>query len=59
MKKSAKKLYAAPKLEVFGTVTDLTQTGFTQPGDDGNFNANKGFEGSVCNPANPFGGACQ
>lgn len=29
-----KKAYQSPKLESFGTVTELTQLGFTNPGDD-------------------------
>ena len=30
----SKKAYTAPKLEDFGRIADLTQTGLTNPGDD-------------------------
>jgi len=32
---SGKRLYVRPALKVIGSVADLTQTGGTNPGDDG------------------------
>ena len=45
-----KKPYHAPVLVELGSIEAVTQTGFTKPGNDFNFNEKQGFFGSVYPP---------